>query len=387
MVSVPLLEVVVSARPSWARVKSLVEQYKLIAGNDKIKITLIGPAVSERYGDISDQIPSDVESYIFPSLRDANNLYGIALSCIDGATSLINHWNENKPDCVLVVADRTETLGIALAASVMQIPLIHLQGGEISGSIDDKIRDANTKLSDLHLTTNEFTKNRLIELGEDESRIFTVGCPSIDIIKQQINSKEDSFIQTKVNSSDLGGTGSIFSLHENFGMIMFHPDTLNESESLYWVEELVNLVKTSHINWLWFWPNPDYGSNLISKKIRSLRENSSIEGVRFVINLQPELFVSLASRSLIMVGNSSFGIREASYMGLRTLNLGNRQNGRQRSNNVIDIDLGTDVSKIFYEALETPKPFKSDLYGDGNAGAKAARTILAWSPSIKKRTS
>jgi UDP-hydrolysing UDP-N-acetyl-D-glucosamine 2-epimerase len=385
MAESPMLEVVITARPSWARVKSLVTNYLALAGISKVRVSLVGPAVSKRYGDITTQIDVSLNVKTFSTLHEADDFAGVALTCLEGASSLVHYWSHSRPDCVLVIADRTETLGVAVAASLMQIPLIHLQGGEVTGSIDDKIRDANSKLADLHLTTNEFTHARLVSMGEEVNRVFSVGCPSIDLVTETINSSQNLIDFAKSTADVIGGTGATFPLSSDYGIIMFHPDTFEQDESLYWVNQLIKLTNSNLLNWFWFWPNPDHGSHAISKLIRLLRENSETEKVHFVINVEPEIFISLASRARIIVGNSSFGIREASFLGLPALNLGRRQNGRQRASNVTDMSHGGDLEKKLLEILGNPRPSVSHLYGDGTAGFRGARIISEWNPSLKNR--
>jgi UDP-hydrolysing UDP-N-acetyl-D-glucosamine 2-epimerase len=267
----------------------------------------------------------------------------------------------------------------------MQIPLIHLQGGEISGSIDDKVRDANSKLADFHLTTNEITASRLNEMGENSELIKVVGCPSIDIVADIL--KQGSDIQA-INSSDLGGVGADFPLSLDFGIIMFHPDTLNKKENTNWAKHLIKYTQNSAINWIWFWPNPDHGSHEISHEIRKAREFESITNIRFIVNLSPEKFVELATKAKALVGNSSFGIREASFIGLPVINLGKRQSGRQKAENVLDIPnilSFEELSQLANSHIQS-EPFKqSTLYGAGNSGHLASAAILNWKPSVKVR--
>ena len=378
-----VLEIVVTARPSWARVKSLVLEYQKLSGADSLRLSLVGPAVSKRYGDVSFGISPSIEVKKFPALHESDEFGSVALTCLDGATALARYWEQDRPSAVLVIADRTETLGVSLVAALMQIPLIHLQGGEISGSIDDKIRDTNSKLADFHLTTNEFTSKRLIDIGENPDLIHIVGCPSIDLVLNTI--KNPKLI---VNSLDLGGVGANFDIKSKFGIIMFHPDTFNETDSLSWINVIIDLISKSKINWFWFWPNPDHGTNLISKEIRKAREMGDLANVRFVINLEPELFITLANYSQIMIGNSSFGIRESSYLGLRVINLGLRQKGRQRGPNVSDIELiqnSKELFKLFSQNLKDEKLPPSYLYGDGNSGKRSAAILASWIPNLKTR--
>jgi len=374
----PLLEIVVTARPSWARVRSLANEYSKLAGVDKCRISLVGPAVSKRYGDISDQVPVNLVVKTFPTLRDSDDLATIALNSIDGAEALARHWGEARPDCILVIADRTETLGVSSTAALMQIPLIHLQGGETSGSIDNKVRDANSKLADLHLTTNSFTKANLIAIGEKEEDIRVVGCPSIDIVKEVIDSNQNW------NLEDIRGVGSIINPGDEYGIVMFHPDTLDDFSNEKWVESILLVVSASLKKWFWFWPNPDFGTSVISKRLRRAREANLLTNVHFLINTSPDVFVKLAFNASIMIGNSSFGIRESSFIGLPVINLGDRQNCRQRGPNVFDI-LNPSV-EILKEAIDMNigrRYPSSSIYGDGRAGTYAAKAISEWSPRVK----
>lgn len=377
----PLLEVVVTARPSWARVSSIVSSYLEIAGASRIRVSLVGPAVSRRYGDVSSQIPSEVILNRFSTLHESDSLTDVGLSCVEGAESLIRHWTSSRPDCVLVIADRTETLGVSLAATLMQIPLIHLQGGEISGSIDDKVRDINSKAADLHLTTNLGTKNRLLSMLENEADIEVVGCPSLDIVLKTLNSP-----RTLRNSREISGVGHEFELSERFCLILFHPDTLQNDENKYWVKALFELVEDHpELNWFWFWPNPDHGSDEISKLMRMGRELGNLSKVRFVINVEPAKFVEIASQSQAIIGNSSFGIRESSFIPKLSINLGSRQDRRQRASNVIDVTDAKNLISIFKNSLKIDKTLtRSFLYGSGNSGVTAANIIANWIPKIKK---
>ena len=346
--SFPLLEVVVTARPSWARVSSIVSSYIKIAGASRIRVSLVGPSVSRRYGDVSSQIPNEIILNKFSTLHESDSLTDVGLSCVEGAESLIRHWNSNRPDCVLVIADRTETLGVSLAATLMQIPLIHLQGGEVSGSIDDKVRDINSKAADLHLTTNAGTKDRLLSMLENEAEIEVIGCPSLDIVLKTLNST-----RTLKNSFEISGVGHEFELSERFCLILFHPDTLQSDENKYWVKAIFELIEShSEINWFWFWPNPDYGSDEISKMIRTGRELGNLRKVRFVINVEPSKFVEIASQSQAIIGNSSFGIRESSFIPKLSINLGSRQDRRQRAANVIDVTDPTNLVYVFKNSLK-----------------------------------
>lgn len=374
----PVLEVVITARPSWARVRTLIQNYCEISGVDNCRVSLVGPAVSSRYGDISDQIHSGIKIRTFPSLRESDDLASIALSSMDGAVALAQHWRDSRPDCVLVIADRTETVGASCAAALMQIPLIHLQGGEVSGSIDNKIRSTNSKLADLHLTTNELTKSSLMTMGESEDRIRVVGCPSIDIVKKVTD--ENSYWTLK----DIGGVGCVIEPDCKYGIVMFHPDTLDEQSNEAWIDSLISTIDVSGMKWFWFWPNPDHGTTLISKKLRTAREANLLNNVRFVINVLPDTFIKLAVHACVLIGNSSFGIRESSFIGLPVINLGDRQKNRQRGPNVMDLQFPTRNELLqTIDSIGNYRYPRSFIYGDGGAGVLAAHAISNWQPSLK----
>jgi UDP-hydrolysing UDP-N-acetyl-D-glucosamine 2-epimerase len=379
MLNPPFLDVVVTARPSWARVKSLVLEYAKIAGNSKLRVTLVGPALSGRYGNILELMPEGVLTASHSTLRESDDLAAIALSCVDGSQSLIHQWMSSRPDCVLVIADRSETLGVSTAAALMQIPLIHLQGGEISGSIDDKVRDTNSKLADLHLTTNSVTRRHLEEIGESSDLIFEVGCPSVDLVAELINNPIEI-------SGQLTGVGAEIDLDSDFGIIMFHPDTLEGKQTIDWVTSIIQVIEKSSMKWFWFWPNPDHGTNLVSKALRRNREAGKLQNVRFIINLPPEQFITLALKSKLMIGNSSFGIREASFIGLPVVNLGTRQSGRQRASNVVEIqEPNTKELELKVQEQTQARFLSSGIYGTGNAGKLSAKIISEWVPKIKSR--
>lgn len=370
---------VVTARPSWARVKSIVLNYSRSFGPDSIKVTLAGSAISRNFGDISSQIPHGISWKPLHTLQDSDDLTSVSLSAFNLSTALVRSWASDRPDIVLVIADRTETLGVSSAAAISQIPLVHLQGGELSGSIDNKIRDANSKLADLHLTTNKTTKQRLIQLGENAKLIHAIGCPSIDLVRETLALGEDYEIQ------DIPGVGADIRHTQEFGIVMFHPDTIFEKENLEWLNAIIKFVEQSELSWLWFWPNPDHGTIGISKELRRRRESGGLQNVRFVINVKPEMFISIASKARMIIGNSSFGIREASYLGLPSLNLGKRQKNRQKSGNVLNIENLSELEllKQIYSPEFRFKVGQDVTYGDGRAGEAASQIIGNWNPTLK----
>ena len=377
MASLEYFEFVVTARPSWSRIKNLVSEYLKLIDLNSCSVSLVGPAVSDRYGKLVSQMPYGIKINKFNTLQESDELSSVARSCLNGSFGLVQHWEENPPTAVLVIADRTETLGVSVAASIMQIPLVHLQGGETSGSIDDKVRNANTQLADYHLTTNLNTSKKIIQLGKDKDQIEVIGCPSVDLVKQRIERNDNLFEL----SENYPGVGANFATSDDFGVILFHPDTFDKVGNKYWVECILKTIEESGLNWFWFWPNPDYGSAEIAKVMRARREKAPLNNVRFIINLEPEKFIDLTLRAKVLVGNSSYGIREASFFGLPVLNLGSRQSNRERSENVMDLD----IPKVFSNELDSHIQcnfIPTTIYGDGNAGFLGAKALKKWFPEV-----
>lgn len=376
------IDFVVTARPSWSRVRSLVFNYAQLAGSGFAKLIFIDTANSRNYGNVSKQEIDGIEKIFFLTHFDSDGFDSTALSVSSGIEALARYWSMCRPDAALVIADRTETLGAAAAASLMQIPLIHLQGGEITGSIDNKIRNANSALADFHLTTNDETATRLKSLGVKSELIHVIGCPSIDIVRGVLEGKTSN-----LSSVFGGGIGKDIDLDRNFGLIMFHPDTLNLSKTELYLDLIIETIKIrNEIQWVWFWPNSDHGSSNIAKQMRLFRESNIGKQVKFLVNVLPEIFVELANRSSFILGNSSFGIREASFLGLPAINIGARQKCRQRAANVIDLldpERFEELSKAIDVSLAVGRYTPSEMYGNGFAGVNGARHLLKWRPQVQ----
>jgi UDP-N-acetylglucosamine 2-epimerase len=168
-------------------------------------------------------------------------------------------------------------------------------------------------------------------------------------------------------------------------VILFHPDTLNAQDNRIWTQAIFDLIESRRdFNWFWFWPNPDHGSDEISKMIRTRRESGQLKSVRFVINTLPKWFIEIAVKAELIIGNSSFGIRESSFIPKNTLNLGSRQDKRQRADNVKDVKQPSELIQSFNSLTQINKPIaRSLVYGQGNSGQLAAEAIIDWMPKLK----
>jgi UDP-hydrolysing UDP-N-acetyl-D-glucosamine 2-epimerase len=286
-----------------------------------------------------------------------------------------------EPDVVVSVADRYETIATAIAASYMNLPLAHVQGGEVTGSIDEKVRHAVTKLADIHLVATELAASRVIRLGEEPDHVFLTGCPSIDLA-DRVASEPEVF-----DPFDLyAGVGHEFSVDQDYLVIMQHPVTTEYLDAAKQIDATLDALTRIDLPVFFFWPNVDAGSDRISKRIRQFREENDLPHVYFFKNLPPEDFLRLISRARCVIGNSSVGIRECSFLGIPVVNIGSRQQGRERGPNVIDVD--SDAGQIV-DALQQhlgAEPLERvHLYGDGRAGVRIAEVLATCGLSIDKR--
>jgi len=365
--------VVITARASYARIKTfLIEANK----NKKIKLFIIlnSSSVLEKFGDITNVLKRDklkIYHRSFTSLEGinlTNQVKTTALNMID----LSVLFGRINPDLVITIADRFETLATAITAAYLNIPLGHIQGGEVSGSIDEKVRHSITKLADIHFVSTNKSKNNLIKMGEERKKVFVTGCPSIDLIKNIGDLKLDFNPITKYQ-----GIGSEIDFKKKYIIVMQHPVTTNYKNSTLQIEETIKAIKEINMQTIWMWPNIDVGSDLISKKLRLLRERNKSLKIHFFKNFSPEDFMKLCFNCQILIGNSSVGIRECSYLGVNVINIGDRQKNRERGNNIIDVEYNSaQIVKAANNYLsKNKKSLKSKLYGNGSAGKKILKII------------
>ena len=371
--------VVVTARPSYSRIRSVLEAVR--DHNDlELQLVVAASALLERYGNAAEVIEAEgfeIARRVY-MIVEGENLVSSAKSTGFGLAELSTTFDDLAPDVVVSVADRFETMATAVAAAYMNIPLAHVQGGEVTGSIDEKVRHAITKLADLHFVATPHARERVVRMGERPDSVFVTGCPSIDVAERAVASG--------VALPELGGVGGDVDLAEDFLVVLQHPVTTEYDSARDQVLETLHAVHDLGIPALWFWPNVDAGSDGTSKGIRIFREQHGELPIRFVKNLPPEDFLRLLKRSRGIVGNSSVAIRECSYLGVPAVDIGTRQRGRDRGANVVEA--GYDRAEIAgaVRAQLARGPVKSDpLYGDGLAGARIAAHLATAPLTVEKR--
>ena len=274
--------VVVTARPSYSRIKTALTAIKEHP-NLQLQLVVAGSALLDRYGAAADYIERDgftINEKVFMVLEGENKT-AMAKTTGLGVMELANVFYNLKPDAVVTIADRFETIATSIAASYQNIPLVHIQGGEVTGNIDEKVRHANTKLADIHLVASEDAKQRVIKLGEDKNYVFNTGCPSIDLANQISNLKGLDFNPIE----KYGGVGGLQNLPEKYIVVLQHPVTNEYKEAKEAVTKTLNVINNLEVPTFWFWPNVDAGADGTSNGIRSFREKYNPNSVPINIRL------------------------------------------------------------------------------------------------------
>lgn len=375
--------VVVTARPSYSRIRTALTA---IQAHPDLQLQLVvgASALLDRYGSAVQTIAKDgfpIDARVHMVL-EGENLTTMAKTTGLGMIELASVFEQLQPDIVVTIADRYETLATAAAASYMNIPVAHIQGGEVTGSIDEKVRHAITKLSMLHLVSTEMARERVIKMGEDPTRVWVTGCPSIDIAKAVLDGAGDAFDPI----AKYGGVGSSLDLSRGYLVMMQHPVTTEHDAAIAHINETLYATQAIGLPILCFWPNVDAGSDGTSKGLRVFRETADAHNFHFFKNMLPEDFLRLLLRSKGIVGNSSVGIRECAFLGVPAVNIGTRQRGRERGRNVIDVPHDRAAIQAAIERhLETGPAPSDPIYGDGQAGRRIADALTVAPLGVEKQ--
>jgi UDP-hydrolysing UDP-N-acetyl-D-glucosamine 2-epimerase len=367
------IAVVITARPSYSRVKTVLSA---IQHHPDLELQLIvaASALLDRYGSAVNYIVKDgfeIAAKVF-NVLEGENLTAAAKTTGIGILELSTVFDNLKPDIVVTVADRFETMATAIAASYMNIPLAHIQGGEVTGNIDEKVRHAITKLADYHFVASESAKARVVKLGENPEFVFNTGCPSIDLAKEV---KENSTRLPFNPYEKYGGVGATPDLSNGYLVVMQHPVTNEYQDSRKHIEATLEAVYNLNRPTLWFWPNVDAGADGTSTGIRAFREQHQLPNVHFFKNMEGKDFLHLLHHADCLIGNSSVGIRECAYLGVPVVNIGTRQNRRDRGSNVIDVTYDVTAIKNAIEERSISSKKVSNVYGGGDAGMQIAELL------------
>ncbi len=373
---------VVASRANYGRVKYVL---KAIQAHPDLELQLVVGAsvLLDRFGNALRVIEKDgfTPTRKIYYVIEGENLETQAKSTGLGIIELSTVFEDIRPDVVVTVADRYETMATAIAATYLNIPLAHIQGGEITGNIDELVRHAITKLSHYHFPSTEQSKERLIRMGEEPERIVNSGCPSIDTLCHQ-----DLTISNEKMREYNSGVGYQIDFDKPYILMMQHPVTTTPEEGRAQVEKTLAALKDRKEQKIVMWPNIDAGSDLVSRGIRIFRDNNSESNFAYCKNFPPEIYNCILKNAICAVGNSSSFIREASFLGTPAVIVGDRQEGREHGSNVMLVDYDTEEIAGCLERQIAHGRYESEtIFGKGNAGEIIADFLAKVELSIHKR--
>lgn len=360
--------VVTGNRSEYSKLKSVM---KAIEEHPDLELILIVTAshLLDDFGRTVDVIKRDgfkVDS-VARTVAAGEDLVSMAKSAGLCTLELPTLFDLYRPDIILIVGDRFDTLGAAVSAALMNIPLAHIQGGEITGTIDESIRHAITKFAHIHFPATARSAERIIKMDERPDMVFTVGCPSVDIILSvDISHRQEVYKEFHLDPE------------EPFLIMIQHPVTTEYEFTQQQIRETLNAISELKIQTIMLYPNVDAGSKDMVREIRMFDMAGKLDHVYKYKHIPFEDYIRLLAHSACIVGNSSSGIRESCYFGTPAVNIGTRQNRRERGTNVIDVDYDREqVREAISECIKHGKYNHPEyIYGKGNAGKKIA-DILA----------
>jgi UDP-hydrolysing UDP-N-acetyl-D-glucosamine 2-epimerase len=373
--------IVVGSRANYSSIKSVMSAIQKHSDLE-LQLVLGASALLDRYGLVSEQIKKDgfeplAEVYM---LIEGETPTTMAKSTGVGLMELSTVFDKLKPDIVLTVGDRFETMATTLAAAYMNIPVAHTMGGEVTGTIDESIRHAVTKFSHIHFPASKDAKERIIKLGEREEDVYLVGCPRIDLVKEILNYGSEG-----LEESLAVGVGGNVNIDEPFILVSQHPVTTEYGEGEKQINMTLEALQKIGLPSIVLWPNADAGSDDIARGMRKWREKGLDKNMHFYKNLPIEHYIHIMSKTACLVGNSSSGIREGAYIGTPVVNIGTRQYMRERGKNVLDVPNKLDeIIQAIEEQIANGFYDKDPVYGDGTAGVQIANVLTSCNWKIQK---
>lgn len=378
--------VAVGSRANYASIKSAMAA---VHDHPDLELQLVvgASALLDRYGSVIELIEADgfrPVAKVF-MLVEGETPATMAKSTGLGLMELPTILEQIRPDVVLTVGDRFETMATTLAATYMNLPLAHTMGGEVSGNIDESIRHAVTKFAHIHFPACEDAHDRIIRLGEAPDRVFNVGCPRIDLIARIL--EQDDMRNNGVLNRSLfeEGVGGAFDLARPFILISQHPVTHEYGQGEDQITATMEAVREVGLPAIALWPNADAGSDDVARGMRKFRERHYNAPIHYFKNLSVEVYVKLMARTACLVGNSSSAIRDGAYIGTPAVNVGSRQARRQRGANVLDSSYDREsIAAAIRDRVGHGRFPSQPIYGDGRAGKRIAEILSRCSLDINK---
>jgi UDP-hydrolysing UDP-N-acetyl-D-glucosamine 2-epimerase len=372
--------VVLVDRANYGRMKPVMQALKERPALE-LQVLATGTMVLERFDQpvrVVREDGFDIHGEIYIELEGSTPTT-MAKSVGFGVVEFASEFHRLKPDVVVLIGDRYEALAAAIAAAYMNITLVHIQGGEVSGSIDESARHAITKFAHFHFPSTKRAADYLVRMGERPQHILGTGCPSSDIAR----SLTRTLLPEVVNAR---GAGIQIDVAKPFLLVVFHPTTTEFGGEQRQMQSLLAALDTLKIQTLLLWPNIDAGSDHISKVIRVYRSQIQSQWMRTLTNLTPENYLRVLANTACAVGNSSSFVRDAGYFGTPIVLVGNRQAGREHDVHVMPVAVDQEaIAKAVTRQLEHGRYEPSSLYGDGNVATRIASAIEKLTPYLQKQ--
>ena len=337
-----------NTRADYGKLKSLITKVEQSKDFD-CHIFVTGMHTLKKYGSTFLEIKWDGYKNIYYFINQSNNT-DMDITLSNTVLGFSNYIKELKPDLVIIHGDRIETMAGAVVGAINNILVAHIEGGELSGTIDETIRHAITKMSHIHFVSNEQAKQRLIQMGESEKSVFMIGSPDIDLML----------------SSDLPRLSDVKKhyeiLFDKYCIFCYHPVT-TELDSLKGdIDNIISALVKSDKNYVCIYPNNDPGSDVILNKLLLLKKNKKF---RVIPSMRFEYYLTLLKKCDFIIGNSSSGIREARVYGIPSINIGTRQSNRSKDASVLNINADNET---ILDAISNIKPIERNYeFGKGDS--------------------
>jgi UDP-hydrolysing UDP-N-acetyl-D-glucosamine 2-epimerase len=376
--------VVIGSRANYGSIKSVM---RAIRSHPDLQLQVVvgASALLDRFGSVVDIIERDgfVADARVNMIVEGETPVTMAKSTGLGLLELPTLFELLKPDVIVTVGDRFETMATAVASAYMNIPLAHTMGGEVTGTIDESIRHAITKLAHVHFPANREAGERIVRLGEDPAAVHVVGCPRMDLVAEVVG---DGGAALDAEWLEREGVGGHISIDKPFLLVSQHPVTTEYGCAEHQIHETLMALDELKMPTIMLWPNIDAGSEDVSRGMRKFREQVKPEYIRFYKNFPVETFVRLMRSAACLVGNSSAFIREGAFLGTPAVNIGTRQEGRERGPNVVDVGAETGAIADAIRRQVAHGPYQpAHLYGDGTAGRQIAEVLARTPLRVQKR--
>ena len=361
---------VTCTRADYGKLKSLI--IRIQKNNNFIsRVFVSGMHNMKRYGSTYEEIIKDKINGTYRYSNQTKNMRmdEILMSTMRGFSSFLIKYN---PDLVIVHGDRIEPLACALSSLLNNFLVAHIEGGEVSGTVDEMLRHSISKISHLHLVSNKTARKRLIQMGENKKYIFEVGSPDVDLILNKNLPK----IESTRKRYNIG--------FNNFSIAIIHPVTTNIKNLKRESEIFFSALVKTNLNYIVIYPNNDLGSEIILKEIHKLKNNNKF---RIFPSIRFEYYLTLLKNSKFIIGNSSSGIMGAPYYGVTTINIGTRQSNRLKTKLIKNIPFKEKKIIKTINKVKSRKITKRKFFGEGNSAKKIEELLLSnkiWNISKQK---